>query len=142
MRLTPFATFKSDFPDDSIEDGGDIVVPSGQNIMRAICGCLGTRGYHVSNFEQHSFYGWSFDLRGTEGSFWLLIQHPDPWLLTVHDSRMIWSRVFGGQADFAALIEECRARLASIPQISAVSWMSRKEYEAEFHHRKPQSKNA
>ena len=116
-----------------MEENGDIVVPGGENIMRAIYAGLATRGYRVSNFDQHSHYGWSFNLRGREGSFWLLLQHPGPWLLTVHDSRMVWSRVLRGQTDFAALIDQCRACLSSIPQLSSVFWMSRGEYEAEFH---------
>ena len=142
MRVTSFATFESAFPDDSVEEGGEIVVPGGENILRAIYDCLATRGYRVSNFEQHSTYGWSFDLRGKEGSFWFLVQYPDPWLLTVHDFRMVWSRVFRGQADFAALIDQCRVCLESIPQLRSVQWMSRTEYEAEFQHEKSQNKNA
>jgi hypothetical protein len=128
MRITPFATFESDFPDDFVEEGGDIVVPGGQNIMRAIYDRLAARGYRVSNFDQHSHYGWSFDLRGKEGSFWLLVQHPGPWLLTVSDSRIGWSRIFGGHAAFAALLDQCRACLESIPQLKSISWMSRKEW--------------
>ncbi len=142
MRITPFATFESAFPDDSVEDGGDIVVPAGQNILRAVYDSLAARGYRVSNFDQHSHYGWSFDLRGKEGSYWLLVQCPGPWLLTVHDSRMIWSRMLRGQADFATLIDKCRTCLASIPQLASILWMSREEYESEFHRKKPQNKNA
>jgi hypothetical protein len=142
MHVTPFATFESAFPDDSVEEGGEIVVPGGQNILRAVCGGLAARGYRVSNFDQHSHYGWSFDLHGKEGSFCLLVQYPGPWLLTVHDSRMIWSRVLRGQADFATLIDECRKCLASIPQLTSILWMSRREYESEFHHKKPKNKNA
>jgi hypothetical protein len=142
MRVPSFATFESAFPDDSVEEGGDIVVPGGENILRAINDFLGARGYHLSNFEQHSHYGWSFDLRGKEGNFWFLVQHPGPWLLTVHDSRMVWSRVFGGQADFAALIDQCRACLESIPQLSSIQWLSRREYEAQFHDKQPKNKNA
>ena len=142
MRVTSFATFESAFPDDSVEEGGDIVVPGGENILRAVYEPLGARGYRVSNFEQHSSYGWSFDLRGKEGSFWFLVQRPDPWLLTVHDSRMVWSRMFRGHANFAALIDQCRACLKSIPQLSSIQWMSRTEYEAKFRLEKTQNKNA
>lgn len=142
MRVTSFATFESAFPDDSVEEGGDIVVPGGETILRAIYDCLAARGYRVSNLEQHSTYRWSFDLCGKEGSFWFLVQHPERWLLTVHDSRMVWSRMFRGQADFVALIEQCCACLESIPQLSSVQWMSRTEYEAGFQPEKPQNKNA
>lgn len=142
MSVTPYATFKSAFPDDSIEDNGDIVVPGGQNIMRAIHNCLAARGYRLSDIEQHSHYGWSFDLRGEEGRFWLLVQYPEPWLLTVHDSRMIWSRIFGGEKRVCQLLDQCRACLASIPQISAISWMSLKEYEADFQRPKAKERNA
>lgn len=142
MRVTPYATFKSSFPDDSVEDKGDIVVPGGQTIMRAIHERLAARDYRLSEVEQHSHYGWSFDLRGKEGSFWLLVQYPEPWLLTVHDSRMIWSRVFGGQKQFCQVLDQCCACLASIPQFSSISWMSREEYEAEFRRSKTKGRNA
>jgi hypothetical protein len=141
MSVTSFATFESAFPDDSVEEGGDVVVQGGQNILRAIYDSFAGRGYKVSNFEPHSHYGWSFDLRGKEGSFWFLVQYPDPWLLSVHDARMIWSRLLGGKAKFAALIDQCRECLASIPQLSSVKWISHEEYVAEFHHRKPQNKS-
>lgn len=137
MNITPFAIFQSAFPDDSIEEGGHVLVPGGQNISRAIYDRLAGRGYDVSGFDQHSSYGWSFDLRGREGRFWLLVQHPDPWLLTVHDSRMIWSRALRGPADFVALIDQCRSCLSSIPRLSSVLWMSRKEFDAEFYKKRP-----
>src|SRR5262249_23583336 len=117
MHLTPFATFEADFPDGSLEKEGNAVVPQGENIARAISESLAARGYQVSTPGQHSHYGWSIDLRGDAGYFWLLVQYPDPWLLIVHDSRMIWTRVFRGQAAFAALIDDCRACLASISGI-------------------------
>ncbi|MEZ0275057.1 MAG: hypothetical protein ACAH88_09140 [Roseimicrobium sp.] len=140
MHTTPFATFESEFPDDSVEERGDIVVPGGQNIMRDIYERLAAQGYLVSNFDQHSHYGWSFDLRGPEGNFWLLIQNPGPWLLTVHDSRMFWSRLFRkGQGGFAALIAQCSKCLSSIPEISAISWMSRREFEEKLHRKTTQS---
>lgn len=142
MCVTSFATFESAFPDDSVEEGGHIVAPGGENILRAVYDFFEARGYHVSNFDQHSHYGWSFDIRGKEGSFWFLLQHPDQWLLTIHDSRMIWSRVFRGQADFATLIDQCRACLESIPQLSSVQWMSRREYDAVFCDKQPKNKNA
>jgi len=139
MHVPSFATFESDFPDDSVEERGDIAVPGGRNIMQAICDCLKKRGYRISNFDQHSHYGWSFDLRGNEGSFWLLVQYPGPWLLSVNDSRMVWSRILGGKSAFAAFLGQCRDCLQSIPQLRSISWMSRKEYEADFYRKKPRN---
>jgi hypothetical protein len=133
MRITPYAAFESDWADDSVEVKGDIVVPAGQNMMRAMRDELAKRKYQVSNFDQHSFYGWSFDLNSKQGDFWLLLQCPGPWLLTAHDSRMIWTRFLHGPAGFAGLIDHCRESLESIPQIGSIQWMTREEYEAAFH---------
>ncbi|MHA3771684.1 hypothetical protein ACXR0O_09115 [Verrucomicrobiota bacterium sgz303538] len=130
--MTPFATFKSSFPDDQLEEGDEIVVPGGRNIMRAIYHRLSRRGYRVFNFDQHSFYGWSFDSSGNEGAYWLLLQNAEPWHLQVNDARMIWTRLWKGRELFAAFIDECRICLDSIPEIGSIRWMSRQEYENLF----------
>jgi hypothetical protein len=124
-----FATFGSNLPDDSIESEGEIVVPCGRGLMELIRSAFQLSRYEVTEIDQHSFYGWSFDATGAEGTFWLMIQYPEPWLLMIQDSRPIWRRAFAGKADFEQFINRSHAIMQSVSEISDLRWVTEREWQ-------------
>ena len=61
VKLRTYTTFKADFADDAeFAEGGDIKRPGGLGIARVLYQMLESRGFKVSQPEQHGFYGWAF----------------------------------------------------------------------------------
>ncbi|MCI0632221.1 MAG: hypothetical protein L0Y44_16380 [Phycisphaerales bacterium] len=126
----PFSTFKADFPDDSIEQDDEIVVPAGRNIMEAICLQLKQLGHDAQAPSQHSFYGWSSQFAVGQLKVWLVLQFPDPWLLIAEARGNLLS---GRKAKADALqkgVEAIAAALAKEPRIGEVCWMTQEAYES------------
>ncbi len=122
-------TFVSSLPDDSVEEGGNGVVPAaGRNIMDSLARCLRDSGHHVSEITQHSFYGWSFETQGPEGRFWHMLQHPDPWLLMVEDRRALHRRLFQRETPFERALANCEAALRGLEHVSEAVWFTRADY--------------
>ncbi len=126
MRFTNFAEFDSSFPDDSVEHENEIVAPDGEALMRAISEQLREVGHFISGFDQHSFYGWTFEVVIPGKRCWLLLQRSDRWLLQVNDPPLIF-----GKPRFASFLDVCRKCLVAVPEISSVRWMTRKEFESQ-----------
>jgi len=126
-----FATFASSLPNDSEESGGDIVVPSGRNLMESMRSAYRNAGHDTTVVDQHSFYGWSFDVIGEEGRFWHMIQGSDPWLLIVEDSRPVWKKLLRGHGDFARFVEKAHDIISAAPGISDVRWFTEHEWHAQ-----------
>ena len=122
-----FATFLSEFPDDSEEDGdGDILVPGGRAIAQALAAKILSAGAP----RQHEFYGWKFEFKTTSNKdAWVLIQQPGPWLLTVESKAGWFQKRIGNAADKAEAVDVIRSAIEGIEEISSVSWFTEQEFE-------------
>jgi hypothetical protein len=85
MNVPPWAGFVADFPDDEVEDEGDIQVYGGRNVALALGEIFtGLNCTRVSAPESAGEQGWEFDFY-FEGRhrFWCRVQsfHPVFWLL-------------------------------------------------------------
>ena len=132
-----FATFTSSLPDDSVEWEGDVAEPDGRNVMESIRDAFLHANYDATAVDQHSFYGWSFSVKGEHGEFWLMVQCPGPWLLMIRDLRPIWKRIFKGRGDFAVFVEECHRTLTAIPEFGELRWCNESEWQVESRSGKP-----
>jgi hypothetical protein len=122
-----YATFCSDFADDSEENAsGEIVVPPGRSIAMALSRLLPNSTVP----SQHSFYGWTFEFESPNGSrARVLLQNPDPWLLTV-EAKRAWFQVRSNQnrvdAETLAAVVDA---LGALGGASNITWMSKEEFE-------------
>jgi len=130
MHLQKFALFKASLPDDSVEEGGDITVPAGRNLIESLSQRFKESGFPVSAISQHSFYGWSFEAEIENRKFWFLIQGGSPWLLIVRDRRSVLRRVFDGDAAFLAALKVCDSTLQALGHISGIEWLTQAAYKA------------
>jgi hypothetical protein len=142
MKLPDFVLFESSLPNDSVEEGGDITVPAGRNVMESLSQWFTGGGIKTSAVSQHSFYGWSFEARIEERKFRFLIQCGLPWLLIVDDRRMFFRRVLEGNGPFREALKACDAALREVDHVSGIEWLTQAAYEArgrsKFEHRKRQ----
>lgn len=125
-----YAVFESDFPDDSQEQGDEIVVPAGRNIVEALCEKLSHAGAEVKPPSQQSFYAWFSEFLLGKITIWFLLQQPGPWLLIV-EARAGW--LTSGHAKTDAMvkgIEMINEALLNEAKIRALRWMTKEEFES------------
>jgi len=126
-----FVTFNADFPDDSewTESGG-LLVPEGREVADFISSALSRRGLDCSSPEQHSFYGWAFEVN-TGTRFRCVLQFADPWLL-ICDSRVsLKDRLLGRRhhKEHKTVLDAINSVLQRDARFSAVKWFTREGYE-------------
>jgi hypothetical protein len=130
METKSFAVFESDLPDDSIEEGGKIIVPGGQNILRLVCSNLRQSGFSAKEPSQYRFYGWNSEFKLGKNIVWFLLQQPGPWLLIV-EARTTW---FCSSHDKELCLNEgvriIHDALTSDPRIKLRQWMTKSDYES------------
>jgi hypothetical protein len=87
-----FVHFDGTFEDDAVyDDDGGVLTPPGKAILSVIQDRLTCSGYQLTPIEQHSFYGWTFDINDTGLPVWVLLQ-PD-WLLMIGKRGFLGRRV-------------------------------------------------
>lgn len=125
-----YAVFESEFPDDSQEEGDEIVVPAGRNILEALCEKLSHAGAEIKPPSQRSFYAWFSEFLLGRVTIWFLLQQPGPWLLIV-EARAGWLTNGRVKADaWAKGIEMINEALVNEAQVKALQWMTKEEFES------------
>lgn len=134
--LRTFVTFRSTEPDaGQWDEFGNLLVPGGKRTCQSLRDALLRRGYRCSDVAQHLFYGWSFDVAGTQGSAWCLLQAgdagPESWLLTIEDARGVLPRLLGrtGPAALEDIATTVSESLGQDGRFSNTLWYTRLEYE-------------
>ena len=129
-KVERFATFKADLPDDSVERDGEIVVPGGRNIVEDICDRLRESGHEPTRPQQHSFYGWSFELQVDGLRAFVLLQSPEDWLLIVEVHGGVLTSRGRMSAALTRTVEALETAMTANARIAARTWMTREAYEA------------
>jgi len=128
-KIKSYAVFESDFPDDSQEKDGEIVIPAGRNILEALCKKLTDAGADVKPPLQRSFYGWFSEFTLGKVTIWFLLQQPGPWLLIV-EARSGWLTSGRAKADATAKgIGMINNALMNETRIGELDWMTKEEFE-------------
>lgn len=121
------ASFGADFPDDIVEEDDQIVMPGGANVMQHLRSALAARGFAPSAVEQHSHYGWAFEVPIGSVPVWCMIQGgPDTWLLITEVPMRFFHRLLGRRPDakHEAVLTALREILAAAP-FRACTWTTR-----------------
>lgn len=133
--MTPrtFVTFEADFPEDwEWDPKGNLVVPGGLGVARAIVSAIRSTGSSATEPVQHSFYGWSFEFASGSVAVWSVLQYPGPWLLQVEPRRKGLARLvkWSFPADFERVLETLHGLLSADRRFSRLQWFTRNEYES------------
>jgi hypothetical protein len=125
-----FATFEADFPDDTVEEHDEIVLPGGRNVAEAVGARLRANGFDATAPEQHSFYGWSFEFAVHGLRAFVLLQRSDAWLLIVEIQGGLLTRKRHWEAALEQAIAAVEGAMANDVRIAPRTWMTRHVYEA------------
>src|SRR5205809_314413 len=86
--LRSCAMFKTNLPDDAQWDQNDnLIQPGGLNLAEAICNGLTQHSVRPTKAQQHSFYGWAFEMEIEGVTIWAMLQFVEPWLLMTEVRR-------------------------------------------------------
>jgi hypothetical protein len=125
VKVKPWAGFIADFPDDQVEDGGDIKLFGGRNVAVAIGEILTGLGCRVSAPEYAELHGWDFDAYYQDRRFWCQVTsfHPAFHLL-LDDPAVTRGTRKKNAAAYAELAEKAAAALEADPRFHRVEWRS------------------
>jgi hypothetical protein len=129
-QIKSYAVFESDFPDDSQEQGDEIIVPAGRNILEALCRKLSHAGTEAKPPSQRSFYAWFSEFSLEKATIWFLLQQPGPWLLIV-EAHVGWLTSGHSKADALMRgVKMINDALMNEAQVRELRWMTKEEFES------------
>ena len=121
--LMKVAEFRADFPDDRIEENGEIVRTPGLNVATELSEMLRKAGYAVEPPEPHSYYGWSFIVRADDRRIWIMIQGGNDWILLSEDESTLMSWIWPSRGKtHENVMNSLEAGLARDPRFGPRTW--------------------
>ena len=127
MLIRPCAELCADFPDDMIEEDGEVVQFGGRGVAEAIAAILRARGYEVSTPEHQQENGWDFDVKTERRRVWFQISD-------LGDVFVLTSRCYAGflprrkDTDVhAEVLTRLAAGLAADRRFKTVRWQLQRE---------------
>lgn len=120
MRDTK-ASFRADFPYDSVERDGDFVLFPGRNIAQFIAEQLRARGYEVEDPTHEFEHGWDLAVRRGRQRLWAEVTRfsEDECLLQTEEVRLLPWGPRRAQAAFIADLDEI---LRGDERFSEIGW--------------------
>ena len=132
MGKRTYVTFNADFPDETVWDENDeIRIPGGKHIIDMIWGELGKSKFKITSPEQHSYYGWAFEIRDGDATMWLLLQGGDLWILMTMQQKSIIDTLRFRHYDSThmSLNDRIHSFLSQNAHVENIKWYSEKEWE-------------
>ena len=128
MTVKPWAGFIADFPDDTVEEGGDITLFGGRNVAVGVGEILIQLGCRVSAPEYAELNGWDFDLYYRDRRFWCQVSSFHPaYLLLFKDPAFTRGTRKRNYAAYAELAEKLAATLEEDGRFYHVEWRTWEE---------------
>jgi len=73
VKIYPSAEFDADFPDDMVEEDGEIALFPGRNVAEAIVDLLRRAGLTPGEPTHQGEHGWAFDTKFKERALWIQV---------------------------------------------------------------------
>lgn len=131
MLIRPCAEFTPDFPDDRIEEDGEIIQFGGRGVAEAISTSLRGHGYEVTPPEHQGEYGWDFEVRVQKRRIWILISD-------LGDGFILQSRCYAGlfprrqdETIYAEVLNRLNEALIADGRFGNVRWMQLAELQTD-----------
>lgn len=122
MKIRPCAEFRADFPDDMIEEDGEIVQFGGRGVAEAIAALLQALGYDVSTPEHQHEHGWDFEVKTQGRRIWIQISElDDVFVLTSECHAGFFPRRKDADV-YAEVLTRLNAGLADDQRFSNIRW--------------------
>ena len=124
MTLRPHVQFRSGFPDDTVDDGHDIVAYPGRNIAEALKAALERLGYRVSDPICMEHAGWELDISRQRKSFCVrisVIDADEGYLMA--DSSTLWP--WPDMTSFRVLLTDLQRIVKEDGRFGVIGWFPR-----------------
>ena len=124
MTIRPDVQFRSGFPDDTVDDGHDIVAYPGRNIAEALKAALEPLGYQVSEPICLEHAGWELDIGRQRKSFCVrisLVDADECYLMADSNTSWFWPDVKG----FRVFLADLQRVLSDDSRFTLVGWFPR-----------------
>jgi len=115
----------ADFPDDQLEQDGEIMRPEGMGVAVAIAQLLRQAGVSVSEPSLDFEHGWESVAERDGRKFWILVTDLERTkLIQTRDVSPFVRRLFSGQAAYASFLNELYQSLSDDLRFESVKWIN------------------
>ena len=129
MIVRPWVEFKSTLPDDTIEEGGDIVQYGGKGVAFAVADMLRRIGCEVQE-PQHAFeHGWDFNAYIQGRRFFCQVTDIGEFLLLIENALWLERLRKRYPQVYIDLLRGLARELETDPRFSEITWYSYTELE-------------
>jgi hypothetical protein len=136
MQLMTCAKFWAAFPDDCIEEDGDIVLFPGQVVAQAMADILTGFGFKVTSPEHQAEHGWDFDVHTQSERIWFQVcafnydeLGHECWLCTKCHGNLF--RPWKKREAYADVLTRLNAAMVDDPRFTKIRWMRLNEVPAD-----------
>jgi len=127
MLIRPCAEFTADFPDDMVEEDGEVIQFGGRAVADAISQMLRSRSYAVTPPEHQGEHGWDFEVKVEKRRIWIQISD-------LGDCFVLSSKCYAGliprrqdEIIYASVLTVLNEGLAADGRFSNVRWLLQRD---------------
>lgn len=133
MESRNYITFESSFSDDAEWTAtGSPLVPAGRAIAQFLVAQIACLDWRCSEPEQHSFYGWSFEVDHAGATIWCLLQYAEPWLVITECRTAVIARLLRPtqREKHAQVVDAIKTAMQQDSRFSAIRLWTKTEFES------------
>lgn len=134
MSVRTCAQFTSGFPDDAIEQDGDIIQFGGKGVAEALIAILRSRSFTVSEPEYLGLNGWSFDVVEDKTRVSVQVSDVPPSIILITELHMpfgIFKRDRSRRELHAEVLGAMHAGMKADDRFGDLSWRHEDEIEVD-----------
>lgn len=114
-----------DFPDDQLENDGEIVRPGGMGVATAIAELLRQTGATVTEPSLDFEHGWEFVAEHHGRRFWVLVTDLEKTkLIQTQDVSSLLKRLFSGREAYTDFLELLHGALIDDARFKSTEWVA------------------
>jgi hypothetical protein len=127
MKVLPWAEFRSDLPDDHIEDGDQIVQFGGKSVIAAIGEMLTRCGCEVSEPIYADEHGWELNVKAGRRRLWCQVTLIDKYLFIFEQNSWFGKHFRRYPQEYIDALKHLSAELQSDPRFHEIEWFAEGE---------------
>lgn len=124
MTIRPCAEFKTDLPDDGVEDDSGWKKYPGENVAQVIAGILSAAGLKVSAPIEDGEHGWFLDAFVEKRRILIQTSAIEDFILVAEDKTLRWPWSKQPHPGFLDVLRSLAAGMAAHPRLSQVRWFT------------------